>query len=77
VLLSASSNAQFRETADKNGAPLVLANFRSETRRHTCAFLGGRLFKFISLATCFHACAFISYAFREHLSPIRSLCIDT
>jgi hypothetical protein len=30
VLLYASSNSQFREAADKNGACLVLANFRSE-----------------------------------------------
>ena len=77
VLLSASSNAQFRETADKNGASLVLANFRSETRNHTCAFVFGRFFQIISLATRFHVYVFISYAFKEHLSPIGSLCIDT
>jgi hypothetical protein len=39
VLLYASSNSQFREAADKNGACLVLANFRSEAHEFACALI--------------------------------------
>ena len=65
VLLNASSNSQFREAADKNGACLVLANFRSEAREFACALIAP------------FRCALSARMLSLDESLIRAICIDT